>query len=505
MMESGDTAASADAHTNEDLAADLGRLGLGSLAPLSGKYPGQEGAGSVDLQKDPARRIVAANNDQNRMLFFAKVLRPAAEDEIKDLFSAYGQVYDVNLFRAFQGAPTSKGCGLVTMGAHDEAAAAIEALHGKHTWPGMDSPMVVKWMDTALQQQRRAQHLSAVRQGLAPRPESWLNRNPQPHGMAMANPYTPIGVNLASPTGMAVNEPVPVGCANDALKLFVGNIPASFSEEQLLPFFETIGPVVELVIMKDKATNQSKGSAFVWYTTRAAAEQAILAFNMRHVLPDPTGASDRPLVVRIAKARTMQGAAAGQPPMMGQHGLQYQATAAPQLAMQQAPLQLASHSLSIGAVGGGAHGTLMHGGHTLYPNMSVAGQPGMMMMVQRPGMGAVQAAQPMPGAALIPHMAAAPGDAHMERGRGGQAQSERGQLEHGAISITVDAEQLAMVNSNMYNVQTMSGAQLNIMPLAQGMFQLVVSGSKAQVDHAKTLLSNVFTHGYGSTALQPTS
>jgi len=184
---------------------------------------------------------------------------------------------------------------------------------------------------------------------------------------------------------------------------------------------------------------------------------------------------------------------------------QYQATAAPQLAMQQAPLQLASHSLSIGAVGGGAHGTLMHGGHTLYPNMSVAGQPGMMMMVQRPGMGAVQAAQPMPGAALIPHMAAAPGDAHMERGRGGQAQSERGQLEHGAISITVDAEQLAMVNSNMYNVQTMSGAQLNIMPLAQGMFQLVVSGSKAQVDHAKTLLSNVFTHGYGSTALQPTS
>lgn len=101
-------------------------------------------------------------------LFFAKVLRSATEEEVKALFAKFGRVYDVNLFRAFQGAPTTKGCGLVTMGSNDEAAAAIEALDSKYTWDGMDSPMVVKWMDAALQKRRREEHLAAMRQGLVP-------------------------------------------------------------------------------------------------------------------------------------------------------------------------------------------------------------------------------------------------------------------------------------------------------------------------------------------------
>jgi hypothetical protein len=44
-------------------------------------------------------------------LFFAKVLRSATEEEVKTLFSRFGKVYDVNLFRAFQGAPTTKVSG----------------------------------------------------------------------------------------------------------------------------------------------------------------------------------------------------------------------------------------------------------------------------------------------------------------------------------------------------------------------------------------------------------
>ncbi len=63
--------------------------------------------------------------------------------------------------------PSHQGCGLVTMGTHDEAVAAINALHGKHVWEGMDAPMIVKWMDTALQQRRREHHLATMRQGLA--------------------------------------------------------------------------------------------------------------------------------------------------------------------------------------------------------------------------------------------------------------------------------------------------------------------------------------------------
>jgi hypothetical protein len=41
-------------------------------------------------------------------LFFARVQRSASEEEVKTLFSHFGRVYDVVLFRAFQGAPTSR-------------------------------------------------------------------------------------------------------------------------------------------------------------------------------------------------------------------------------------------------------------------------------------------------------------------------------------------------------------------------------------------------------------
>ncbi len=73
---------------------------------------------------------------------------------------------------------------------------------------------------------------------------------------------------------------------------------------------------MELVIVYDKITHESKGSAFVWYATRGEAERAILQFNLRHVFPDPSGAQDRPLVVRRAKARSRVG-----PPGAGYMGL----------------------------------------------------------------------------------------------------------------------------------------------------------------------------------------
>jgi len=61
-----------------------------------------------------------------------------------------------------------QGCGLVTMGSHEEAVNAIDHLDSKFVWEGMESPMVVKWMDAALQRRRREQHLAAMRQGLVP-------------------------------------------------------------------------------------------------------------------------------------------------------------------------------------------------------------------------------------------------------------------------------------------------------------------------------------------------
>jgi hypothetical protein len=56
----------------------------------------------------------------------------------------------------------------------------------------------------------------------------------------------------------------PLGCTPDAYKLFVGNIPKQYTEEDLIPVFETVGKVVECYVVRDKGTSESKGSAFIW-------------------------------------------------------------------------------------------------------------------------------------------------------------------------------------------------------------------------------------------------
>jgi hypothetical protein len=65
--------------------------------------------------------------------------------------------------------------------------------------------------------------------------------------------------------------------------------------------------VVELIIVRDKATNESKGSAFAWFRGAADADRAIAQLNMRHAPPDPSGEPGRPLVVRRAQARAGAG------------------------------------------------------------------------------------------------------------------------------------------------------------------------------------------------------
>lgn len=65
-------------------------------------------------------------------------------------------------------------------------------------------------------------------------------------GMGLAGPGGLVGVGSSTgslPFEVEATETPPAGCAPDALKLFVGNIPKSCTEEQLLPFFETIGKV----------------------------------------------------------------------------------------------------------------------------------------------------------------------------------------------------------------------------------------------------------------------
>ena len=58
-------------------------------------------------------------------------------------------------------------------------------------------------------------------------------------------------------------------------KLYVGNLPYETTEADLQALFETSGQVASINIVRDRATGQARGFAFVEMGDAAAAQQAI--------------------------------------------------------------------------------------------------------------------------------------------------------------------------------------------------------------------------------------
>lgn len=82
------------------------------------------------------------------------------------------------------------------------------------------------------------------------------------------------------------------------IKLFVGQVPKSFvSPSQLKPLFDPYGEIIEVKIIFDKASNSHRGCAFVTFTKKEYAENAIEGLHGKLKLP---GAS-HPMQVKFAK------------------------------------------------------------------------------------------------------------------------------------------------------------------------------------------------------------
>lgn len=63
------------------------------------------------------------------------------------------------------------------------------------------------------------------------------------------------------------------------VKLYVGNLPFSTTEEELRTLFEQAGQVATVDLIKDRDTGRSKGFAFVAMGSQSEAEKAISMFN----------------------------------------------------------------------------------------------------------------------------------------------------------------------------------------------------------------------------------
>ncbi|XP_024911361.1 CUGBP Elav-like family member 1 isoform X4 [Cynoglossus semilaevis] len=93
----------------------------------------------------------------------------------------------------------------------------------------------------------------------------------------------------SSPVGKKMNGSLdhPDQPDMDAIKMFVGQIPRSWSEEQLRELFEPYGAVYEINVLRDRSQNppQSKGCCFITFYTRKSALDAQNALHNMKILP----------------------------------------------------------------------------------------------------------------------------------------------------------------------------------------------------------------------------
>ncbi len=80
------------------------------------------------------------------------------------------------------------------------------------------------------------------------------------------------------------------------VKLYVGNLSYTTTEDDLRSLFAKAGEVSSVAVIKDRDTGNSKGFGFVEMSTQVEAEKAISMLN-------GTVVGDRELKVNLAKPR----------------------------------------------------------------------------------------------------------------------------------------------------------------------------------------------------------
>lgn len=80
------------------------------------------------------------------------------------------------------------------------------------------------------------------------------------------------------------------------IRIYVGNLNKATTQEEISTLFAQAGTVTSVELVKDRATGQSKGFAFVSMPDQAEAEKAISMFNGYSL-------ADNVIKVNVAKPR----------------------------------------------------------------------------------------------------------------------------------------------------------------------------------------------------------
>ncbi len=84
------------------------------------------------------------------------------------------------------------------------------------------------------------------------------------------------------------------------MNIYVSNLSFHTNEEDLKNMFSKFGAVTSAKIIMDKATNQSRGFAFVEMASEAEGKDAILGLNQKEI-------EGRPISVSVAREREERG------------------------------------------------------------------------------------------------------------------------------------------------------------------------------------------------------
>ena len=84
------------------------------------------------------------------------------------------------------------------------------------------------------------------------------------------------------------------------MKLYVGNLAYSLSENDLRDLFSPFGEVLDIKVITDRFSGRSKGFAFVEMAERADAQRAMEELNGKEV-------QDRKMVVNEARPQAKKG------------------------------------------------------------------------------------------------------------------------------------------------------------------------------------------------------
>jgi CUG-BP- and ETR3-like factor len=269
----------------------------GSSRPLIVRYSTKQLASGKDGETGPIK------------LYISNLSKQTTEEEIRNMFSQYGQLIDDVVILKDQMSGISKGVAFVRYNSRAEALNAIQALNEQIRDKDAANLMQVKFAHTASEKKQLLQkqlgglsigpnghhmhhggagaqmggyypaHFNpayAAQQGYNPyaMPQHMGGYHGGYHGGPMHHGGAPHGAPGPHSGPPHHSHRAAVTKGPEGANLFVYGIPESYTDADLSGMFANFGHVINGKVYRDLATGKSKGFGFVSYDSVASAQQA---------------------------------------------------------------------------------------------------------------------------------------------------------------------------------------------------------------------------------------